>query len=230
MFTHLKKLDPSIIPELEDKTSATGKRFYKTPAGVWYPSITTVLGMKDKPYLEAWRASLGPQRAKKETDRCAKRGTIIHKLSERYLNNEEIDGGEYEQTYINDFNKLKLRLNQVDNIRGQELPLYSDRLELAGRVDCVGEYNKILSIIDFKTSTRDKYKSMIADYFLQTTAYAIMWHERTGEPIENVVIMMTVEKGPMPLVFKDKIDNHVAPLLKRIKESKDGIQRARKRI
>ena len=59
---------------------------------------------------------------------------------------------------------------------------------------------------------------MIEDYFLQTTAYAIMWHERTGEPIEDLVILMTVEKGMVPLIFKEKIDKYVKPLLQRITE------------
>lgn len=225
MFKHLNLPN---LQELEVKNSATGKRFYKTSEGLWYPSITTVLGIEEKQWLKNWQSMLGTKKAAKETKRCADRGTAIHKMAELHLDNKSINFNEYKQEYINDFNKLKMRLKAVDNIRGQELPLYSDALKTAGRVDCIGEYNGTLSIIDFKTSTNNKYREWIQDYFLQTTAYAIMWHERTGEPIKNVVILMTVEKGMMPLVFKDKIDNHVAPLIKRIRESKNELRKSRK--
>lgn len=225
MFTHLDR--PS-LQELEIKESATGKRFYKTPEGIWYPSITTILGIGEKQWLKDWQNMLGKKKADKETKRCADRGTAIHTMAEQYLNNKHIDFNIYKQDYINDFNKLKVRLNAVDNIRGQELPLYSDVLKTAGRVDCVAEYNGRLSIIDFKTSTNNKYRKWIKDYFLQTTAYAIMWHERTGESIEDIVILMTVEKGMMPLTFKDKIDNHIATLIKRIRESENGLQKYRR--
>lgn len=225
MFKHLDKPD---LPELETKQSATGKRFYKTPNGLWYPSITTILGTEEKEWLKNWQNMLGKKKASRETKRCADRGTAIHSMAEKYLNNEKIDTKLYPQEYINDFTKLKLRLNKVNNIRGQELPLYSDTLKLAGRVDCVGEYDGVLSIIDFKTSTNNKYREWIYDYFLQTTAYAIMWHERTGESIEDIRILMTVEKGMMPMLFKDKIDNYVAPLVKRIREAENGLHKHRR--
>lgn len=220
MFNHLTQPN---LKELETKQSASGKRFYKTPEGVWYPSITTILGIGEKEWLTDWRNMLGAKKADKETKRCAKRGSAIHELTEKYLNNETIDTSQYHHEYINDFNKLKMRLNKINNIRGQELALYSDQLKIAGRVDCVGEYDGILSIIDFKTSTNNKYKKWIFDYFLQTTAYAIMWHERTNEAIEDIVILMTVENGMMPMIFKEKIDEYVAPLIKRIREAENGI-------
>jgi genome maintenance exonuclease 1 len=225
MFRHL---DIPNLSELEVKESATGKRFYKTPEGLWYPSITTILGMEEKPWLKNWQKMLGKKKADKEQKRCADRGTAIHSMAEKYLNNEKLLLSKYKQEYVSDFNKLKIRLNSVDNIRGQELPLYSDTLKVAGRVDCVGEYEGKLAIIDFKTSTNNKYREWIADYFLQTTAYAIMWHERTGEPIENIVILMSVERGMVSLMFKDKIDDHIAPLLKRIRECKNGLQKSRR--
>jgi len=221
MFKHIDVPD---LPVVTEEHSATGKHFYKTPEGVVYPSITTMLGHKEKPHLKEWRNMLGPKAADKETKRCADRGTAVHALAEKYLNNEPYPAFTkgYKREYIADFNKLKFRLNKVNNIRGQELALYSDTLRLAGRVDCVGEYEGILSIIDFKTSTNNKDKDMIFDYFLQTTAYAIMWFEMTGEAIEDVVIMMTVEKGMAPMVFKEKIDKYVSPLLQRIDEYYQG--------
>ena len=217
MFTHVAI---PTLPVVTDEMTAQGKRFYLTPEGNKYPSVTTMLGHKEKPWLEDWRNSLGTKKAAKETKRCSDRGTAIHELAEKYLNNDpfpEATKG-YKQEYINGFNKFKLELNNVNNIRTQEAALYSDTLGIAGRVDCIGEYKGTLCVVDFKTSTNNKDNDMIFDYYLQTTAYASMWHEMTGEPIEDITIIMSVEKGIMPCVFKDKIDTYVEPLLERISE------------
>lgn len=89
-------------------------------------------------------------------------------------------------------------------------------MRTAGRVDCVGEYEGKLSIIDFKTSTNDKSSDKIQDYYLQTTAYALMFEERYGIEIDNIVILMSSEKGAVPLVFKQPVEPYVRPLLERI--------------
>jgi len=213
------------LPDLKSNTSPTGVRHYTTPEGIVYPSITTVLGHKEKPWLKEWQNMLGPDKAAKEQKRCADRGTAIHEMIERYLNNEDDFTKGYAQEHVRGFNQLKMRVNHIDNIRAQEIALWSDKLRVAGRVDCIGEYDGTLAIIDFKTSNNNKDKDMIEDYFLQTTAYAIMWHELTGEPIEDVVILMTVEKGMVPLVFREKIDKYVKPLLERVREYEKAHQK-----
>lgn len=216
MFKHVGA--PTTLPELKAKTLPTGIRHYATPEGEHYPSVTTMLGAKEKPWLNDWKNMLGAEKAAKETKRCADRGSAVHELVEKYLNNEDDFTRGYDSKYVKGFNQLKYRLNHIDNIRTQEAALYSDSLRLAGRVDCVAEYDGVLSIVDFKTSNNNKDIEMVQDYFLQCTAYAVMWCEMTGEPIDNIVILMYVEKGMVPLVFQDKIDKYVKPLLKRIDE------------
>lgn len=212
MFVHTKT---PTITELKDKIT-NGQRWYTTPSGVKYPSVTTILGAKEKPWLEDWRQQLGPKKAAKETKRCADRGTAVHLMCEHYLNNVEnpAKGQSIEDTKL--FNQLKFRLNKINNIRAQEVPLYSNALKIAGRVDVVGEYDGVLSIIDFKTSNNNKDEQMVEDYFLQCTAYAIMYEELFGEFIEDIVVLIAVEKGMMPLLFKRKIDDYVVPLVERI--------------
>jgi genome maintenance exonuclease 1 len=216
MFTHLT---PPNLPELQVTQSATGKRYYVTPEGNKYRSVTTMLGQKEKPAIKKWQMMLGDKAAKRETNRCANRGTAIHELAERYLNNEKNILKGVKPEYAAGFNQLKVRLNCIDNIRMQEAALYSDKLQLAGRVDCIGEYEGVLCVIDFKTSNNNKDLEMVEDYFLQCTAYAIMWFELTGEVIEDIVILMSVERGMVPLIFRGKIDKYVKPLLQRIQES-----------
>lgn len=215
MFNHLEPID---IPEAVDTTLSSGKRFYETPEGNKYPSITTILGAKEKPWLKEWQKMLGASAAAKETKRCSDRGTAIHEMAERYLNNEDRSEfrGQYDAQHVAGFNQLKPRLNHISNIRGQELPLFSDDLKVAGRVDCIGDYDKVPSIIDFKTSNNDKDRSMIEDYFLQCTGYSLMWHELTGEKIDNIVIIMAVERGMVPLVFQEKTDKYIQPLVERV--------------
>jgi genome maintenance exonuclease 1 len=110
------------------------------------------------------------------------------------------------------FMNFRPLLDRIDNIHGQEIALYSDHLRLAGRVDCIAEYEGKLSIIDFKTSAKPKRKDWIGSYFAQAAAYAVMYEERTGIPIDQSVIMVAVE-GDDPQVFIEKRDNYVELLL-----------------
>jgi len=177
MFTHIKIPE---LPKIVQKNLPNGKRFYVTPDGNEYPSVTTVLGAKEKPHLENWRKMLGDKNADRETKRCSDRGTAVHELGEKYLKNEEIVTKGIKPEYISDFNKLKLHLNKIDNIRAQEVGLYCDRLKFAGTVDCVGEYNGVLSIVDFKTSTNNKTHDMVHDYFKQCMIIASSHSKKEG--------------------------------------------------
>lgn len=216
-FTHLPKPE---IPLIKAKTLPNGKRAYTTPEGNQFPSITTILGSKEKPWLQEWRNSLGHDKADKETKRASERGEAIHLLTEHYLNNTLTSdvSRPIKPEYVNLFNQIKMKLNKIDNVRVQEVALYSDVLKIAGRVDCIGEYEGALAVIDFKTSNNSKTKDMIEDYYLQACAYALMWEERTGEHIDDIVIIMSVEKGMVPLVFKEKVHKYISPLVKRIKQ------------
>lgn len=221
-FNHIE------VPEVKEMTAEMihGRRYYTTPDGEKYPSITTVLGAKGKDWLNNWRTMLGAEKADKETQRCADRGTAIHDMIEKHLNNDADATKGYSRELIGMFNQARLRLNQnVNNIRIQEAPLFSNRLKVAGRVDCIGEYDGVISVIDFKTSNGNKTSDMIEDYYLQCTAYAIMYYEMYGVLIEDIVIIMAVEKGIMPLVFKAKIYDYIDPLMERIDYFYDLIEK-----
>jgi genome maintenance exonuclease 1 len=106
---------------------------------------------------------------------------------------------------------------RINNILGQEVALYSDQLKIAGRCDVIAEYQGVLSVIDFKTSTNSKDVALIEDYFLQCTAYALMFLEMFDINIDQIVVMIAVEKG-IPLIYKRNIDDYISPLFKRIKQ------------
>lgn len=214
MFVHLDNINPVELKTIEGPKG----RFYVTPEGNKYPSITTILGSGDKPWLNEWRSMLGAAKADKEMKRAADRGSAVHLMVEKYLDNDPNPTAGQSIEHIPSFNQLRLQLKKVNNIWTQETPLWSDMLQAAGRVDCVAEYKGELAIIDFKTSTNDKNANMIEDYYLQTTAYALMFEERYGIQINKLVILMAVEKGAVPLVFQRDTEPYIRPLMERIKQ------------
>lgn len=215
MFNYVDHITP--LPDV-DTVTKRGQRWYQTPNGT-YPSVTTILSAGEKKWLKDWQNMLGPKKAKKEQERCSERGTAVHLMCELFLKNvpkEDVIKG-HERANIKLFNQLKIALTRnVDNIRAQEIALWSDDLQLAGRVDCIAEYKGKLSVIDFKTSNNTKGEDKIEDYFIQTTAYALMYQELYGEFIEDIVIMITSEKGLLPQIYTKKIDDYILPLLERI--------------
>lgn len=192
------------------------QRWYTIDSNVKYPSVTTVLSHGHKEWLEEWRKSMGEEKAALEQARCATRGTSVHLMAERYLNNDPGPTKDQMGSDIKLFNQIRPILHKINNIRAQEIPLYSHRLKLAGRVDVVAEYQNTLSIIDFKTSNTPKYNDMVYNYFLQCTAYAIMYFELFDVPIDQIVVVIAVERGMAPMVYVKTIDEFVAPLLDRI--------------
>jgi len=193
------------FPKLSRITSQDGTRVYKTPSGRAYPSVTTVTGLLKKQAIINWRKSIGEEAANSISRKAANRGTRIHGLCEKYLSNNEVDPGYFDKDMWESF---KSELNSINNICALEQQLYSDHLEVAGTVDCVAEYNGKLSVIDFKTSRRQKQRDDIHDYFMQCSAYAVAFEERTNIPIPQIVILMAVEDEE-PLIFIEKRDTWI---------------------
>jgi len=187
----------------------SGKRFYSTPDGE-FPSVTTVVGYGKQNFFAEWR-----RKNPEESRRVLARGTKFHSIIESYIKNEDIDMENMFPNFKVLFNLLKPALDNIDNIAAIETPLWSKILGLAGRTDCIAEYNGKLSIIDFKASTKEKRKQDVESYFLQATAYALMYQERTGVIVDNFVIMIACEDG-LSQVFEDNPIKYVKKLKKAI--------------
>ena len=209
MFNHL---ETKKLPELECETLPTG-RTYLTPEGNKYPSITTVLGNLSKAGIIAWRKRVGEEVANKISTQAATRGTAVHQLAEDYLNNEEDWSKGAMPSNLFSFNQIKPILDKrVDNIWAQEVPLYSDKFKIAGRVDCIAEFDGELTIIDFKTSRKPKKEEWIENYFMQAAFYAAAFYERTGVAIKRFAIIITVDDNE-PQVFTGNTFDHLPKLL-----------------
>ena len=209
---------PKELQDLKSETFPDGKRYYTLPDGTKLPSVTTVLGAQKKQAIMEWRKRVGEEEANRVSKKATSRGTNVHTLCERYLNNESL--GDIMPDAKEMFVSLKPLLNRINNIHYQEVALWSTKLEMAGRVDCIGEFDGKLSVIDFKTSKRIKSITSIEDYFWQTSAYSLMYEELIGVPIDNLVIIMAVE-DEQPLLFQQKTEDHIPGLVKAIKFYKE---------
>ena len=83
--------------------------------------------------------------------------------------------------------------------------IYSKKLTVAGQVDCIAEYNGKLSVIDFKTANKERNDEWNKNYYIQcTAAYAIMYEEIFGAPIEQIVILQAGEDGSGRVFVKEQ--------------------------
>jgi genome maintenance exonuclease 1 len=198
--------------ELEAVTTESG-RTYLTPKGNRYNSITTILKPYNQHIIENWRTAVGEEVANRISGIASRRGEAVHLACEKYLLNEM--DFKFKQNMMPNIQQMFMQLKphldkSVGKIYAIEQPLYSDELQVAGRVDLIAEWDGKLSIIDYKTSGKFKDANDIDNYFMQCTAYAIMFEEITGIAIDHIVIAMAVESENTPQIFcrekKDYID------------------------
>ena len=205
--------------DLIAETGAKG-RVYNTPDGQQYPSITTVLSILNEEHIQKWRARVGDEEANKISYRASTRGTAVHSLLEKYVDNDPNHLEGFMPNVIGSFQDVRPILDRcLTTVYAQEAPLYSQHLGVAGRVDCVGVWDGKPSIIDYKTAAKPKRKDWITNYFIQCCAYAIMWEERTGQAITQLVILIAVD-GSEPQVFIEHRDNWDKQLIATINEYK----------
>lgn len=197
-----------VTGDITSSESGTGRR-YTTPDGV-FPSVTTVTGWSKRAFFAKWRKN-NPE----ESKRILSRGTRVHAIIEDYLQNrfettlQEAKGTEE----LDIFTTMQPHIDLIDNIRAIEVPLWSKKIGLAGRTDCIAEYNGNLSVVDFKTSNNPKSEDAISDYFTQSAAYALMWQDMTGQKVDNITIIMGVSSTGECQVFEAKTIDWVESLV-----------------
>ena len=217
----LKNYDRKLLSELPKlvRTNIGGKRHYETPNGS-YPSVTTVLSIRNKEGIYEWRKRVGDEEANRITKRAVTRGTHFHSLLEQYFLNEINDLDTFCATALSKnpavwylfLEAVQVLEKKINNIYCIEDYLYSDEYKVAGAVDMIAEYDGVVSVIDYKTSNSDKKEEWIENYFIQGTAYAKMFTERTGIPCSQLVIFIMPDSG-VPQIFTKTVEDYT-PLLK----------------
>ena len=216
-FTHL--LHPE-IPKIK-QININGVRYYDTPDGTLI-SITSLLKNFTPEGILEWRKAVGEEVANEVMRAAADRGSKVHKIIENCLSNKPENDlvGNYGELAARMFSQMVPALDKIDRIRTLEKGLYSTRFGIAGRVDCIAEYDNELTVIDFKTSTR-KRDERNETHLVQASFYSLAWEERTGEKVNQIAILTTTEDGKLD-VYRDDPSNHVDRLEEMIEEYKSG--------
>jgi hypothetical protein len=219
LFNHVGDVTPiEMNAEMVD-----GKRVYYTPSGNHYPSITTVIGnnAKKQAGLAKWRERVGKEKAANISARSSGRGTKYHAIAEDYFNNN-LDLKKYSKfpLPVLMFQHSRSVLDRINNIYLQEAALYSDHLEVAGRVDCIAEFDGVLSIIDFKTSAAPKKEAYLYDYLVQETAYACCLQELYGITVKQLVTIVACENGETQVHVTPPKKEYLLKLIQYIDEYK----------
>lgn len=192
-------------PKRLNRINEDGKRLYVTDTGEKYPSVTTVLSYLSKKGIARWRQNVGAEKANQISTQASRAGTAMHDIAEKYCLGT-LDQKKENPIALSTFRTIQPFMDEnIDEIYGIELQMYSHELRTAGTADLLCRYNGINTILDFKTSRRPKTKDKITSYFMQASAYAIMAKEHYDLDIEQIVILMAVHDGD-PIVFVEPID------------------------
>ena len=200
------------------KKEVDGIRLYNLPNGDWVPSITSVTSFYNREVFRKWRQRVGEKEANRVTKESTTRGTDYHEAAQAYLENRELDWNNYLPLTEFMFKSSQPYLDKIGKIHAIERTLYSEYLGLAGRVDCIAEYDGELAIIDFKTSKKIKPEKWIEQYFVQETAYACMYYELTGIPVEKLITIMVTPEGDVHVYDKRNKSDYIKLLVKYVKE------------
>ena len=206
MFTHVPF---NALNQAKATTYKNGDRYYTTPNGKKYPSVTTILKLHSKEGIDSWRKRVGKEEAAKVGARAGARGNRIHGLIEKTLNNQSVSPNIFDMEM---YQNMMKHVNRINNIRLQEVALYSHKIRLGGRCDCVAEFDGIPSIIDFKSSLKKKKVEWIEGYCMQVAAYSVMYKELYKESITQGVIIMGVD-DEKATVFKVKTKDWIEKLV-----------------
>ena len=215
-FNYIQGLPPKIDLKKEE---VNGKRTYILPSGNKVPSITTVLGHFKKQKINEWRQKVGTEEANRISSKAAARGTKYHNMVERYLENQPKDKV-LSESVMPDlrhmFQIAQPTLDRIDNIHYVETALYSEKIRVAGRCDLIAEFDGVLSVIDHKTSTKEKKEEWIIDYLEQKTAYGMMFEELFGIKINQIVTIIICDDLNTPQIFIRNPEHYQESLLEKI--------------
>ena len=196
IVTDLPKLEQVEINGVRHYTSHDGS--IETP----YPSVTTVLGAdkSKKASLDRWRKRVGEEEAARISHRSTTRGTAVHLVMEDYILGQEPQEKHMPHIYDMASGLKRYADRYIDNIRLVEGQLFSHHLRTAGTVDLVADFLGQPAIIDWKTSNYPKKRNNITSYFMQESAYAVMFEERTGVPVQKLVTLVAYPEGTQMFV------------------------------
>lgn len=177
------------VTEKNIRNATKAHQRYKVD-GVVVPSVTTIIGLLNKPMLVKWANNLGLQGidSTKYVDETAKIGSLVHERIEAFLSGLEVDMSNYTPNQIeashNGFNKFMQWYEENDfKVIFTEHGLTSEVYKYGGTCDCYGIKDGKYVLLDFKTG-----KAIYDEYFIQLAAYVNMLLE-AGHSVEKVILL-----------------------------------------
>lgn len=204
MFEHQLVNDIQLVTE-----QVEGKRYYITPKGNRYQSITTALSHMSKYAILKWRKRVGEEQANKISSAASSRGTKVHLIAEKYVLNDPDYLKDVNPIHADIFKPIKDYLDEnCDLIYGTEVGMYSDTLRLAGRCDLICRLHGLPCIVDFKTASKPKEEKWIDNYFMQCAAYSQMAYERHGILCKWICVLIATEHDGLQVFYKSTLPYH----------------------
>lgn len=211
-FAQMLKIREPTLLDREDG------HWYQTKFDKIYPSVNTILSAtapeEKKNGLSSWKENEPAHEY--ITAQSQHVGTQSHQIIEDYLS-RNLNLEEFDLLPIAHFHNLKPYLENISDVTCIEQRMYSDKLKVAGTSDLIAKYNGELSIIDYKTKRKPQVDEYMYEYYLQTTCYAQMFHEVTGQNINQVVILVSSEKNTRQEFIKPCVD-YLEPLHERLEK------------
>ena len=201
-----------------NKKETKGIRLYNLPNGDWVPSITSVTSFYNRQIFVNWRKRVGIEEANRITKKATTRGTDFHEAAQAYLENRDMVWEDYLPATRFMFHHATPYLDRINNIHAIERTLYSEYYGLAGRVDCIAEYDGELAVIDFKTSEKIKPEKWLENYFVQEMFYAAAYYELTQIPVKKLITIMVTPGGEVKVFDKRNKGDYIKLLVRYIKE------------
>lgn len=189
--------------ETKREYDENGKRWY-VAGDKKYPSVTTALSVLSERGIAEWRKRIGEEEANKITTQASRAGSALHYVAERYMLQEKSWKLEADPISLAKFLTIKPYIdNCIDEVYGIELQMISHKYMVGGTADCICRYNGMNTILDFKTSRKEKTDDMIMGYFLQAATYGQMCREIYNWEPEQIVILMAVNDGTSQVFVKN---------------------------
>lgn len=207
------------LPEVTSVDTPNG-RFYSTADGLFkYPSVTTVLGRQAKDTgLQKWIDAVGVKEAERQKNFGGRRGSQLHAWLEDYVltGTDPIPGKfSFGPDIVRHmiFRNMRRELDaHLTKVYGCEVGMISHILRLGGRCDLIGQWDGEDAIIDYKNSKNRKPNEDILSYFLQTTAYSLMFEEITGIACKKIVILIGNQNEDTAQCIVENRSKYLVPL------------------
>src|SRR5579872_1143328 len=151
--------DPQFrFPKLTQRDVDSGRVYHVDEgpdAGLVLPSITRILGHKEKPFLQEWIKKVGTEEAEHTRVKSQNRGNTLHKLAEDYLQNKPIVAPWPHVQEL--WSTLRQWIDtHITCVYCQETAVYSRSLNVAGRLDLLADISGSLGVGDFKNALKPK--------------------------------------------------------------------------